>query len=112
MAAHVADEVGSDAPLYEMPLSVGSLEAVVVLTSDDGLERQTGRRLECGEVCAGHRRAGRFVDLDGEIGREVLGPGSAVVVDDDVVPVGLGRDQALDRPVARFLIGGAHARRA
>ena len=85
MTAHVPDEVGSDAPLYETPLSVGPLEAVVVPTTDDGLERQAGRRLERGEVCAGHRPAGLFVDLDGEIGREVLRPGCAIVVDDDVV---------------------------
>src|ERR1700756_4585499 len=84
MAAHVADEVGSDAPLYETPLSVGLLEAVVVPTTDDGSELQAGRRLERGEVRAGHRRAGLFVDLDGEIGREMLRPGSAVVVDDDL----------------------------
>ncbi len=50
MAAHVPDEVGSDAPLYETPHSIGPLEAVVVPTTDDGLERQAGHRLERGEV--------------------------------------------------------------
>ena len=34
MVAHVAYEVGSDAPLYETPLSVVPLEAVVVATTD------------------------------------------------------------------------------
>ena len=38
MAADVADEVGADAPLDEMPLSVPPLEAVVVPTADDGLQ--------------------------------------------------------------------------
>jgi hypothetical protein len=35
MAAHVADEVGSDAPLHEAPLPFAALEAVVVATADD-----------------------------------------------------------------------------
>ena len=38
VAAHVAYEVGSDAPLHETPLSVAALEAVVVPTADDGLQ--------------------------------------------------------------------------
>jgi hypothetical protein len=37
MAAHVADEIGL-ATLYEAPLPVATLEAVVVPTADDGLQ--------------------------------------------------------------------------
>jgi hypothetical protein len=37
MAAHVADEIGSNAPLHEAPLSVAALKAIVVPTADDGL---------------------------------------------------------------------------
>jgi hypothetical protein len=50
MAAHVADKIGVDAPLYESPLPVVALEAVVVPTADDGLQSQVGQRLERGEV--------------------------------------------------------------
>jgi hypothetical protein len=67
MVAYVADEVGSDTPLYEAPVSVVPLEAVVVPTTDDGLERQVRQRLQRGEVRTGHRCSGVFVDLDGEI---------------------------------------------
>ena len=42
MVAHVAYEVGSDAPLHEAPLSVAPLEAVVVPTADDRLQNQAG----------------------------------------------------------------------
>jgi len=37
MAAHVADEIGPDAPIREAPLSLTALEAIVVATTDDGL---------------------------------------------------------------------------
>src|SRR4051794_4591139 len=86
MAAYVADEVGSDALLYELPPLVATLEAVVVATRDDGLQRQVGQRLQHGEVRAGARRARLFVDLDGDVRDDVLGPWCAVVVDDHVVP--------------------------
>jgi hypothetical protein len=56
MAAHVADEIGSDAPLYEAPLPVAALEAVVVSTADDGLQSQVGQRLQRGEVGTRERR--------------------------------------------------------
>ena len=68
MAAHVAHEVGSDAPLYETPLSVAPLEAVVVPTTDDGLQSQVRQRLQRGEVRTRHRSAGFLVNLNGEIG--------------------------------------------
>jgi len=79
MAAHVAHEVGSDAPLYETPLSVAPLEAVVVPTTDDGLQSQVRQRLQRGEVRTRHRCAGLFVDLNGEIGGYVLRSGRTVL---------------------------------
>jgi hypothetical protein len=85
MEADVADEVSSDAPVYETPVSVAPIEAVVLPTTDDGLESLARQCLQRGEVRTRHRRAGLFVDLDGEIGREVLRPRHTVVVDDDVV---------------------------
>ncbi len=148
MAAHVAYEVGSDAPLGEAPLSIAPLEAVVVPTADDGLQGQVRQRLQRGEVRTRQRCAGLFVDLNGEIGGYVLRPGRTVVIDDDDVPehslngvtaahrsgtankrrvseqsadsgevavvheLGVGCDQALDRAVARFSIGGTHPTRA
>jgi hypothetical protein len=81
MATHVADEIGSDAPLDEAPPPVAALEAVVVSTADDGLQSQVGHRLQRGEVRTRDRRARLFVDLDGDIGGDVLGPWRAVVVD-------------------------------
>jgi hypothetical protein len=39
MAAQIADEIRSNAPLHETPLAVAALEAVVVPTADDGLQR-------------------------------------------------------------------------
>jgi hypothetical protein len=45
MVAHAAYEVGSDAPLYEPPLTVTPLEPIVVKTADDRLQRQVGHRL-------------------------------------------------------------------
>ena len=50
MAAHVAYEVGSDAPLDETPSSVAALEAVVVPTADDGLQSQVRQCLQRREV--------------------------------------------------------------
>jgi len=42
--------------------------------------------LQRGEVGTRDRRARLFVDLDGNIGDDVLGPWRAVVVDDQAVP--------------------------
>ena len=85
MAAHVAYEVGSDPPLHEAPLSFAALEAVVIPTADDRVQRQVRQRLQRGEVRTRHRCASFFVDLNGEIGRDVLRPGRTVVIDDDDV---------------------------
>jgi hypothetical protein len=81
MAAHVAYEIGSDAPLHEAPLPVAALEAVLVATANDGLQSQVGQRLKRSEVRTRDRCARLFVDLDGDIGGDVLGPWRAVVVD-------------------------------
>jgi len=67
MVAHVAYEVGSDAPLHEPPLSLAPLEAIVVPTADDRLQSQAGQRLQGGEVRTRHRGAGLFVDLNREL---------------------------------------------
>jgi hypothetical protein len=50
MAAHVADQIGSDAPLHEAPLPVATREAVLVPTAYDRLQNQVGQRLQRGEV--------------------------------------------------------------
>ena len=42
MTAHVADEIRSDAPLYEAPLPVAALEAVVVPAAGDELQSRIG----------------------------------------------------------------------
>src|SRR5260221_14049935 len=86
MAAYVADEIDADAPLGEAPLPVGAFEAVTVPAADDGLQRQAGQRLQHGEVRARDRRARFLVDFDGDIRGDMLGPGRAVVVDDQHVP--------------------------
>jgi hypothetical protein len=39
VAAHVADEIGSDAPFHEAPAPVPAREAVVVSTANDRLQR-------------------------------------------------------------------------
>jgi len=61
MAAHVADKIGSHAPLHEAPLPVAALEAVAIATTRDGLQSQIWHRLQRGEVgtrdrCAAGRR--------------------------------------------------------
>src|SRR6185312_17430493 len=86
-----------------------------------------------------------FIDLDRDVGDEVLGARRAVLVEDHVLPeqlldgiaatyrssatrkcrlrqqnaeggeiplvheLGIGCDEALDRPIARFLIAGPHS---
>jgi hypothetical protein len=37
MAAYIADEIGSDAPLDETPEPIAALEAVEIPAADDGL---------------------------------------------------------------------------
>src|SRR5437764_10085292 len=72
MAAHVADEIRLDAPLHETPVPLVPLEAVVVPTADDWLQRQVGQRLQRGEVRTRDRCASVFVDVDREIRGDVL----------------------------------------
>jgi len=43
MVAHIADEVGLDAPLRELPPSVAPLEAILVASADDGLQGKVSR---------------------------------------------------------------------
>ncbi len=50
MVVHLADEIGPDPPIREAPLSLTALEAVVVATTDDGLQSQVGQRLQHCEV--------------------------------------------------------------
>ena len=101
MAAHVADQIGSDVPLYEAPLPVAALEAIVVPTADDGLQSQIGHRLQRGEVGTRDRRARLLVDLDRDIGGDVLGAWRAVVIDDEhVLEHLLDRVSATHRPGA------------
>ena len=106
MVAHVAYEVGSDAPLHETPFSVAPLEAVVVPPTDDRLQREVGQRLQRGEVRTRDRGAGLFVELNGEIRRDMPSPGRAVVIHDHVVP-----EHLLDGIAAAHLSGTAGKRR-
>ncbi len=82
MAAHIAHKIRLNAPLHETPLATAALEAVVIPTADDGLQRKVGQRLQRGEVRTGDRGAGGFINLDGEIGRHVLCSWRAVVIGD------------------------------
>src|SRR3954471_24947699 len=99
MTAHIADEIGSDGPLHAAPVPVAALESVLVATANDRLQSRSGQRLENGEVRPRDRRARLFVDLARDIGRDMLGPRRAVVVDDQAVPEHLlDRVSAADRP--------------
>jgi hypothetical protein len=77
MAGHVADEIGFDVPLDEAPFPVAALEAVAVPPADYRLQSEVGQRLQRREVRTRDRRARLFVDLDGDIRRDVLGAGCA-----------------------------------
>ncbi|MEU5299303.1 hypothetical protein ACH4YO_01590 [Streptomyces noursei] len=62
MAAHVADQVDADLTLHEAPPSSTALEAVVVPTAGDGLQRQVGQRLQVLDGSAALRGIGGHAD--------------------------------------------------
>jgi len=102
MSAHVADEIGVNTPVHEAPPPVTARESVVIAPADDGLQSHIRQRLKRGEVRTRDRRTRLLIDLDSEIGRDVFGPWSAVVIDDHVVA-----EHCLDRLSARHRPGAA-----
>jgi hypothetical protein len=62
VVADVAEKVGLDSPLDEVPVTVVAFEAIVVAAADDGLRRHVREYLKRGEVGARGRGVGRLVD--------------------------------------------------
>ena len=76
MLAEVARQVDELPPFGEAPLRIVALEPVLVTPGHYRLERKSpGDCLQDGEVRATCRLAGNLVDLDDDVGREVLGLG-------------------------------------
>jgi len=90
--AEVTRQIDQGAALGEVPPGVVAGERIVIPTAQDRLGRPCVDPVDDGERATRERRAGTFVDVDDQVGDDVLRAGRPVVEADAVVDAPNGVD--------------------